>query len=125
MSDINTAFITGHLTADMRTASTKSGKLVGNFSVAVNKAVPDGQGGWDERVSYIDCAMYGRRAETLANMLVKGAFVSVSGEMQQQTWTGKDGRRNSKIVLIVDGLKVMASKKNSADESVYDSDIPF
>ena len=130
MSDINTVAITGHLTKDAELRYTKNGAPVCNFSIAVNKDRYDKKNdAWSEETSFFDCTMYGKRAENAAENLCKGVFVTISGELQQQRWE-KDGKRQSKVVIIVDGFKYVDRRdQNTQAEQqegyYYSEDVPF
>jgi single-strand DNA-binding protein len=97
------ATIIGYLTRDPESRSTKAGKTVVSFTVAVNSAYGKG----DERkeeVSFFDVTTFGFTAEACAKYLKKGAPVFVEGELKQRTWEDKEGQKKSKIVIEV-GMK--------------------
>ena len=92
---------------------------VANFTVAVNERYQKGDS-WETRTNYVDCVLFGSRAEKLASALVKGTKVCVSGSLRYSAWE-KDGQKRSKIELAVSELEIPynASKRDS------DEYIPF
>ena len=127
---INRVFITGNLTRDAELRTTATGMSVLGFSVAVNDRAKDASTGeWEDRASFVDCTVFGRRADALARLLGKGQKVAVAGRLRQETWE-RAGQRRSKLSVIADDVELMSrrdgeAEASAADASVYDEDIPF
>ena len=127
---INRVFITGNLTRDSELRTTATGMSVLGFSVAVNDRAKDqATGEWKDRPNFIDCAVFGRRADALARLLGKGQKVAVAGRLRQETWE-RGGQRRSKLSVVADDVELMSrrdgvAEASSMDASVYDEDIPF
>jgi single-strand DNA-binding protein len=62
----------------------QDGTPVLSFSVAVDE-------GWGDkkRTIWFDCSMFGKRGETLKDMLPKGKEVTVSGDLSTREYEGK------------------------------------
>ena len=129
---INKAIITGNLTRDADLRSTGGGLPVANFAVAVNERVKNNSTGeWEDRANYIDCTMFGRRAEALAQYMTKGTKVTIEGKLRWSQWE-KNGEKRSKVEVVVDEVELMARGDKRANEAptapltrMYDEDIPF
>lgn len=140
---INKAVISGNLTRDSELRRFGSGSCALNFGVAVNDRVKNAQSGeWEDRPNFVDCVMFGTRAEKLAQYLTKGTKVAVEGKLRYSTWE-KDGQRRSKLEVAVDELEFLTSRDRQyaapapapapvayqqpmpQPVSVYDADIPF
>lgn len=143
---INRVIISGNLTRDPELRSTASGMPVLGFGVAVNDRRKNQQTGeWEDYPNFIDCTMFGTRAESLSRYLAKGTKVSIEGKLRWSQWE-RDGQKRSKIEVIVDELEFMSSRNSDsnaggsnyggtyaapaapvvdASSSVYDEDIPF
>lgn len=146
---INRVVISGNLTRDPELRSTASGLPVLGFGVAVNDRRKNQQTGeWEDYPNFVDCTMFGTRAESLSRYLAKGTKVSIEGKLRWSQWE-RDGQKRSKIEVIVDELEFMSSRNDSssnggrsggssaprpapaaapvvdASSSVYDEDIPF
>ena len=130
---INNVTISGNLTRDPELRNTATSSVLA-FSVAVNERVNDG-GEWKDRPNYIDCVMFGKRAESLSRIMAKGAKVAVSGKLRWSQWE-KDGQKRSKIEVVAEEVELMQrrgdgeyekhrSSQTQRTESVYDDDIPF
>lgn len=133
---INKVIISGNLTRDPEVRQTQSGVIVMSFTVAVNERVKRGDN-WEDSPSFIDCTMFGTRAEKLAQYLAKGKKVAVEGKLRQSTWQTQDGSKCSKIEVIVDDVEFMSVGQRQQDaqptlqeaqefaQSMYDEEIPF
>ena len=137
MKDINCVALGGRLTRDIGDRDYKSlssGSSVLSFSIAVNRAVKEGDG-WRDEPSFIDVTAFGKQADILAESLRKGTKVHVKGELRQERWKAKDGSAKSRIVVVAD--QVDFERKGSPASSIpprgeteearefEDDDIPF
>ena len=131
---INTCTISGNLTRDPELRATANGTAVLGFSVAVNDRRRNPQTGeWEEQANFIDCTVFGSRAEALANILHKGSGVTVQGKLRWSQWE-RDGQKRSKIEVVVDEI-ALHDKKGAApadqaaapepDAEYVPYDIPF
>lgn len=135
---INLVCITGNLVRDPELRSTASGMPVLGFGVAVNdrRRNPQTQE-WEDYPNFIDCTMFGSRAESVASYISKGSKVAIQGKLRWSQWE-RDGERRSKIEVIVDQIEFMsggapktlrsdvpAPAPTPVQASVYDQDIPF
>lgn len=104
---INRVIISGNLTRDAETRSTASGLPVLGIGVAVNdrRKSPE-TGEWEDHPNYIDCTMFGPRAESLKRYLVKGTKVVVAGKLRWSQWK-RDGQKRSKVDVVVEDIDFM------------------
>lgn len=130
---INKAIISGYLTRDPELRSTAGGMPVLGFGVAVNDRRKNQQTGeWEDYPNFIDCTMFGKRAESVSRYIAKGSKVAIEGKLHWSQWE-RDGQKRSKIEVIVDEIELMAKSGSpdssapvvDASSSVYDEDIPF
>ena len=112
---INRVIISGNLTRDPELRSTASGFPVLGFGVAVNDRRKNQQTGeWEDYPNFIDCTMFGARAESLSRYLSKGTKVAIEGKLRWSQWE-RDGQKRSKIEVVVDELEFMSSRNSSSD----------
>ncbi len=144
---INKVILTGNLTRDPELRATPSGTSVLSFSIAVNdRRKNPSSGEWEDVPNYIDCNMFGTRAEGLAKYLSKGSKVGVDGKLRWSQWE-KDGQKRSKVDVIVDNIELLSPRSSGGggaystpgttpaptpdqipaapEITVYDDDIPF
>lgn len=119
---INTCALSGNLTRDAELRTTTGGTYICNFTVAVNERNKNQQTGeYEDRPNFIDCVLFGRRGEVLANMLHKGTKVMLSGRLRWSSWE-KDGQRKSKIEVVVEEIDIartQATQSASAPDYGY------
>lgn len=152
---INRVVISGNLTRDPELRATASGMPVLGFGVAVNDRRRNQQTGeWEDYPNFIDCTMFGARAQSVSRFLSKGSKVAIEGKLRWSQWE-RDGQKRSKIEVIVDDIEFMSNRNDASasygaapmgaamapaaqapapaampaapviDASVYDEDIPF
>ena len=138
---INRVNISGNLTRDPELRATPNGQQVLTFGVAVNDRRRDQQTGeWEDVPNYVDCVVFGSRAEALSKFLSKGSKVAIEGKLRYSSWETKDGQHRSKLEVTVDEIEFMSSKHEPTapkpapkpapqpapqQTDVYDEDIPF
>jgi single-strand DNA-binding protein len=123
---INIVSISGNLTRDAELRTLDSGTTVANIGVAVNdRRKNQHTGEWEDYANFIDCKLFGRRAEALAPKLAKGTKVAISGRLHYSSWEDRNtGQRRSKLDVIVDEIELM-QRTDKPVQPVSDSDIPF
>lgn len=113
---INRVIISGNLTRDPELRQTQSGMPVLGLGVAVNdRRKNQTTGEWEDYPNFIDCTMFGSRAEALSRYLSKGTKVAIEGKLRWSQWE-RDGQKRSKIEVIVDELEFMSSRNSSQDQ---------
>lgn len=105
---INRVVISGNLTRDPELRATASGTQVLSFGVAVNDRRRNPQTGeWEDYPNFVDCTMFGTRAEAVSRYLSKGSKVAIEGKLRYSSWE-RDGQRRSKLEVIVDEIEFMS-----------------
>lgn len=108
---INRVMISGNLTRDAELRTTPSGTSILSFGVAVNDRRRNANGEWEDYANFIDCTMFGRRAEALAQYLTKGVKVAIEGRLHYSAWDDRNtGQRRSKVDVTVDELEFMSPR---------------
>jgi single-strand DNA-binding protein len=109
---INRVTISGNITRDPELRASKGGMQILNFGVAVNERRQDKQSGeWSDYAHFVDCVMFGNRAEALSRYLAKGTKVAIEGKLQYSSWE-QDGKRRSKLEVVVNELEFMSRGDN-------------
>ena len=145
---INRVVISGNLTRDPELRTTASGMPIMSLGVAVNDRRKNNQTGeWEDYANFIDCTMFGTRAQNIQLFLSKGTNVTIEGKLRWSQWE-RDGQKRSKIEVIVDDIDFGGNRNGGSSDSgsfsndvaaysapstpvvdtsssVYDEDIPF
>ncbi len=107
---INRVNISGNLTRDPEIRATQGGTQVMSFGVAVNDRRRNPQTGeWEDYPNFVDCTMFGTRAEALSRFLSKGMKVAIEGKLRYSSWE-RDGQRRSKLEVIVDEIEFLTPR---------------
>jgi single-strand DNA-binding protein len=136
---INKVLISGNLTRDPELRATASGMPVLGLGVAVNdRRKNQSTGEWEDYPNFIDCTMFGTRAESVSRFLSKGSKVTIEGKLRWSQWE-RDGQKRSKIEVIIDEIEFLSPRDGGSapaqpreaaippapEVTVYDEDIPF
>jgi len=145
---INRVNITGNLTRDPELRATAGGTQILSFGVAVNDRRKNPQtGAWEDVPNFIDCIVFGQRAEAVSRFITKGSKVAIEGKLRYSAWENKEGQRRSKLEVIVDEIDFMSRQgqqvtspaaeaakvadtpaygtPRAPEPEFYDADIPF
>lgn len=111
---INRAIVSGNLTRDPELRATPGGTQVLGFGIAVNDRRRNQQTGeWEDYPNFIDCTMFGNRAEALSRILRKGMKVAIEGKLRYSSWEDKNGGgRRSKVEIVPDEVVLMSQNPN-------------
>lgn len=122
---INRVVISGNLTREPELRQTATGLPVLGLGVAVNDRRKNQQTGeWEDHPNFIDCTLFGTRAESVAKFLKKGSKVAIEGKLRWSQWE-KDGSKRSKLEVIIDEIEFMSQGESPAQAPAYADDIPF
>lgn len=113
--NLNKCLFAGHLTRDPSVRSFGT-KTVANFSIAINRRFKTAEGEVREEVTYIDCDVWNKLADLVAQYLHKGSAVMVEGHMALDQWEDKDGKKASKLKLRAHEVQFLDNRKRSDDE---------
>src|SRR5687768_12154463 len=115
MANFNKTILMGRLVADPDLKTIGEDNKVVNFTLAVNRIPYLKDGEKVEKTDFIDCQMFGNRAEHFANMHSKGSVAFVEGQVRQVKWTTEEGNR-SKLVVQVDNFEMVGGNGPKAAE---------
>ena len=118
---INRVVVSGNLTRDPELRVTPGSTQVLGFGVAVNDRRRNQQTGeWEDYPNFIDCTMFGNRAEALSRILHKGMKVAIEGKLRYSSWEDKNGGgRRSKVEIIPDEVVLMSQNPNGQQAPQY------
>lgn len=120
MANINRVVLSGHLTRDPELRSTAGGSSVLSIGIAVNDRRKNQQTGqWEDYPNFIDCVVFGNRADGLGRILSKGSLVCVEGKLRYSSWE-RDGQKRSKIEVIVEECEVLSRQQQTEQSPQYD-----
>ena len=81
---MNRVVLVGRLTKDPDLRYTPNGVPVATFTLAVNRTFTNQQG--EREADFINCVIWRRPAENVANYLKKGSLAGVDGRIQSRSY---------------------------------------
>jgi single-strand DNA-binding protein len=122
---LNRVILIGRLTRDPELRKTSSGMAVASFAIAVddNYKQPDGS----KNTLFMNCSLFGQRAENVVKFTRKGSLVAVQGRLNQRKYTRKtDNQQISVVEVIADDVEFLDPKGSgqAQDNSGYTPDKP-
>ena len=88
---MNTVQLVGRLTKDVDLKFTQTGEAVANFTIAVNRNFTNQQG--EREADFINCVIWRKSAENLANFTRKGSLIGLDGRLQTRSYDNQQGQR--------------------------------
>ncbi len=117
---MNKVILMGRLTRDpeVRYSQGASQTAVGRFSIAVDRRFKrEGEPDAD----FFDCTAFGKQAEFVERYLHKGTKVVLSGRIQNNNYTNKDGQMVYSIRIITEEIEFAESKNAQSGNSGYNN----
>ncbi|KHE69281.1 single-stranded DNA-binding protein [Halobacillus sp. BBL2006] len=108
---LNRVVLVGRLTKDPDLRYTPNGVAVANFTIAVNRPFSNKQG--EQDADFINCVVWRRAAENLANFMSKGSQVGVDGRLQSRSFDNQEGKRVFVTEVVADSVQFLESKGSS------------
>lgn len=110
---MNNANLVGRLTRPVDLRYTQTGIAYGSFTIAVNRKYKN-KGG-EREADFINCVIWKKGAELLANYTQKGSLIGVSGPIQTRSYDNQQGQRVYVTEVLVENFDFLESRKNDAD----------
>ncbi len=104
------AVAVGNLGQDAETREAGETTVV-NFSVATSQRVKKGSK-WEDQTTWVRCALFGQRAESISEHLTKGKLVAVRGSLSMVEFEDKEGNTRHSLEMRVDDIKLLGGKKD-------------
>lgn len=117
--DLNRTILIGRLTRDPELRYTPAGAAVASFTVANNRTYTV-SGEKKEQVSFFDCVAWSKMGEIITEYCKKGHRIALEGRLQQRSWDDQDGKKRSKVELVVENFQFLTSK-GGGDDFPHDS----
>lgn len=108
---INRTVLVGRLTADPQLRYTPSGVAVARFTLAVGRTFSNATG--EKETDFIQCQVWKKAAENVANFLKKGSLAGVEGRIQTGSYEGTDGKRVYTTEIVADSVQFLEPRNSS------------
>jgi single-strand DNA-binding protein len=115
MPSYNKTILMGHLTRDIDFKFLPNQTALASFGLACNRKFKTQAGEEREEVLFIDCQMFGPRAEVLNQYMSKGKPLFVEGHLKTDSWEDRNGGgKRSKITLTVENFQFIGGRDDGA-----------
>ena len=118
---INKAFILGNVTKDPEMRYTPNGQGVTSFGVATNRRWKDQAGAVQEETQFHDVVAWGKLAETLTQILKKGAKIAVIGRIQTRSWEAPDGSKRNRTEIVMEDFVPLTPRTGGSGGEDFES----
>ena len=109
---MNRTILVGRLTKDVDLRYTENGVAVANFTIAVNRPFKNQQTN-EHDADFINCVVWRKPAENLANYMKKGSQIGVDGRIQTRSYENQDGKSIFVTEVVADSVQFLESKSNT------------
>ena len=106
---MNSLSATGRLGQDSTLKHTANGDAICNFSVSLTAGY-----GEKQTTTWLNCNLWGKRAEILAPMLLKGTQIGITGEINLRPYTTKDGVEKTSLECRVQDVTLLGGKQDGS-----------
>lgn len=137
---INNVVLVGRLTKDPDLRYTGSGTAAASFTLAVNRSFKNADG--NREADFINCVIWRKSAETLANYARKGTLLGITGRIQTRNYENQQGQRVYVTEVVAENFQLLEKREestreqpqqpngndpfaNSSSIDISDDDLPF
>ncbi len=133
---MNKVVLMGRLTKDLEVRYTQTGKVVTQFTLAVDRPFKDANG--NKETDFIPVVVWGKAAELVGNSCQKGHRLLIDGRLQIRSYDAKDGGKRWVTEIIANGVEFIERRSDTAKPTgeksemeafgqavTFDEEIPF
>ena len=127
MSSYNKVIIIGNLTRDPKLSFLPSQTALVEIGLATNRKWKGQDGVQHDETCFVDCKMFGKRAEVINKYLHKGDPLFIEGRLNFESWQAQDGTKRNKLTVMIENFEFLSSgeKTEPKPEPQPESDCPF
>ena len=112
---INNVVLVGRLTRDPELRFTSNGTATATFNLAVNRNFTNASG--EREADFVNCVIWRKPAETLANYAKKGTLIGVVGRIQTRNYENQQGQRVYVTEVVCDNFQLLEPKKDNQQQN--------
>jgi single-strand DNA-binding protein len=124
MANLNKVMLMGNLTRDPQLSYLPSQTPVVEFGIATTRRFKKQDGSQGEETCFVDCQMFGKRAEVVNQYFKKGEPIFVEGRLKFDQWTAQDGAKRSKLRVFVENFEFLGGRRGGGQQQTSAPDEP-
>ncbi len=105
MASLNKVLLMGNMTRDPQLSYLPSQTPVVEFGLAMSRKYKKQDGTMAEDTCFVDCQLFGKRAEVVNKYFKKGEPIFVEGRLKFDRWQAQDGSTRSKLRVFVENFE--------------------
>jgi len=122
---MNKIILLGNLTRDPQLSYLPSNTAVCEFGIAVNRKFKKQDGTQGEEVLFIDCQIFGKRADVINKYFKKGNPILVEGRLKLDQWQDQKGNNRSRHKVFVENFEFVGGNTSNNQSNSQSDDTPF
>ncbi|RCT49718.1 single-stranded DNA-binding protein [Ureaplasma urealyticum] len=107
---MNKVILIGNLVRDPEARQIPSGRLVTNFTVAVNDNIPNAN------ANFIRCVAWNNQANFLTTYLKKGDAIAIEGRIVSRSYVDNNGKTNYVTEVYADQVQSLSRRNQNAND---------
>ncbi|MCE2227852.1 single-stranded DNA-binding protein [Streptococcus thermophilus] len=105
---MNSVCLVGRMTKDAELKYTGNNIAVATFNLAVNRPFKNDNG--ERETDFINCVIWRKQAENLANWAKKGALIGITGRIQTRSYENQQGQRVYVTEVVAENFQMLESR---------------
>lgn len=111
---INNVVVVGRLTRAVDLRYTSSGTAYASFTLATDRDFKNQNG--EKETDFINCVMWRKPAENLANYTKKGSLIGIEGRIQTRNYDNQQGQRVYVTEVLAERFHFLESSKTANND---------
>lgn len=112
---MNNTTLVGRMVREAELKFIGNGTATASFTLAVDRAFKNASG--EKETDFINCVVWRKQAETLANYTKKGSKLAVRGRIQVRNYENSEGKKVYITEVVVEEFTFLDSKSDSNGSS--------
>lgn len=117
---MNRVNLLGNITKDIELKETGSGVKYTRFSIAVRRTFKNDDGEYD--TDFFNVIAWRKTAEIINDYFKKGSRIAISGKLQQNKYTDKDGNERTSVEIVAEDIDFIDKKGELPTDQTEDEE---
>ncbi len=118
MGSLNKVLLMGNMTRDPQLSYLPNSQMaVIEFGLAITRKFKKQDGTQGEDTCFVDCQLFGKRAEVVQKYFKKGDPIFVEGRLKYDSWQAQDGSKKSKLRVNVENFEFVGGGKGGGQRA--------
>ena len=112
---MNRINLIGRITKDIELKQTKNEINYTRFSIAVKRDLKDESGEYG--TDFFNVVAWRKTAEFISKYFKKGSRIAISGKLQQNIYTDKDGNERTSVEIVAEDIDFIDKKEDKVEST--------